>query len=456
MNLAALVEAPPSKSVSHRKILLAALAAGESRLTRVLESDDVERTIGALRRVGAAITRSGEGEYRIQGLGGAPQAKGGEPPLACFAGESGTTARMLAAILAAGQGEFRIYGAGRLHERPMAELTSALGALGADVRFEGKSGFLPARIVAQGLEQKKETPWLPVRCDVSSQFLSSLLLAGPLTKSGLALEISEEKTVSWPYVGLTLQSMEDAGLPVEVEARDGPSWTPVDWRGFGAAVPGRIRFRIRKGTYRPLSGKRGEMEGDYSGAAHLLAAGALGPRPVAVAGLRRDSLQGDAAIMSILQAMGAQAVWEDDVVTVRPGPLRGITADMSSCPDLVPTAAVLAATASGPSLLRNVARLRAKESDRIAALVAELAKIGCEAAAIGDDLVVTPARKRNTVSPEGFCVHGDHRMAMSLALLELAGLSVVLDNPACVTKSFPGFWRAWRKILPQTRITEAL
>ncbi|MDR3074150.1 MAG: 3-phosphoshikimate 1-carboxyvinyltransferase [Deltaproteobacteria bacterium] len=452
--------APPSKSVSHRKLIAAALAKGVSRLSQVLESDDTARSMDALRALGASIERTAPGEYRIDGRRSdgldAASRGAGTRSVSCDFGGSGTTCRLLTALFATETGDFQLSGEERLHERPLEELTSALERLGASFSFGGARGFLPATLHARGLEQDGEDAWLPVSCDTSSQFLSGLLLAAPRAKGGLGLILAGEKAVSWPYVGLTLQTMEDSGCRFRVEVLSEGRWSVADWKGLREVRPGRARFRVFPGEYRPLSGAAGRVEGDYSGASYLLAAGAVGPSPVTVANLKADSLQGDAVILDILRDMGASVIREKDAVTVSPGPLRGLAVDMGNCPDLVPTIAALAALAEGDTRITGVPHLRRKESDRLLAPALELAKMGCRVTPRPDGLDIHPAILPRSGPRSGeairFSAHNDHRMAMSLALLELAGVNVSLDAPDCVSKSFPSFWEVWRAVFPATRI----
>ncbi len=251
--------------------------------------------------------------------------------------------------------------------------------------------------------------------------------------------------------------MEDAGCPVSVTTLRNGEWAACDWRELrmhgGACQPGAIRFSVSRGTYRPLTGAAAVVEGDYSAASCLLAAGAIGPDPVTVANLRRDSLQGDKAVLDILAAMGASVRWQGGAVTVSPGPLRGITRDMRHCPDLVPTIAVLACLAEGPTTLEGVSNLRLKESDRIQASIRELSKTGCRISVSGDAMDIVPPAVLSG-GPFHFSAHNDHRMAMSLALFERANIGMSLDDPDCVGKSFPSFWKVWRVIHPGSRIAE--
>lgn len=337
-----------------------ALARGESRLSGVLESRDIEQTRSVLEDTGARFERIAPGEWRVLGMGGGP--RGGDAvPVSCYVHESGTTCRLLTAVLASGLGQFRVHGAPRMHSRPIGELTAALERLGVAVRFENEAGYPPFILKTRGLEGGS----LEIGLGESSQYLSGLLLAAPQAKSPVTIEICGSHVVSWPYIGLTLQSMHDFGVRFDVSTRDSrdSEWQLADWREIRAVRPGLIRFRVRPSLYR--AGNYA-VEGDWSGASYLLAAGALGSRPVRVEGLRSDTMQGDRAIRVILERMGARTEEGENSLTVYPSPLKGVEADMSDCPDLVPTVAVLAAFAEGETLVRGVAHLRIKECDRIA------------------------------------------------------------------------------------------
>ncbi len=434
------LNAPSSKSMSHRAVICASLAVGESSLTGVLESDDLERTMGCMRAAGAVIERQGPGAYKVQGTNGTP-AGGTDEPVQIDVGESGTTCRLLTAVLAVGNGDFRVFGKGRMHARPIAELVEVLRGKGVEVTYEGTEGCPPILMRSAGL--------LGGECDISlqesSQYLSGLLLAAPLARRPLTVNLVGDKAVSWPYVGLTLQTMTDFGAQVRVEMVDSQSgeWAEVDWRKLEQAVPGRMRFRTPYGMY---MGRVTQVEGDWSNASYLLAAGALGSRAVKVANLRVDSLQGDRAILGILLSMGADIEWESDGVKVTPTPLHGVDVDMGASPDLVPTVATVAAFANGPTRISNVAHLRIKESDRLQGVADELTRAGARIEVLEDGLVVHPFESGPNLEPV-FKSYDDHRMPMSLSLLGLrSGREVRLDNTACVAKSFPGFWDEWKKI----------
>jgi 3-phosphoshikimate 1-carboxyvinyltransferase len=439
------VTAPPSKSLSHRALIAAALAGGESRVDNVLASDDIDRTRDCLAAAGARFTRAGSG-YEVQGACGAP-AGGAETALVIDVGESGTTCRLLTAVLAAGRGMFQVQGKGRMHDRPIGELTRALEGQGTRVRFLGKADCPPLLLIAAGLSGGK----VVISMGESSQYLSGLLLAAPMAASRGVFEICGNKAVSWPYVALTLDVMRAFGVTFRVEMRVDGKWREIDFREPTEVAPGSVRFSVEPGAYAPRQYK---VEGDWSNASYFLAAGALGPREVNVAGLHRASLQGDRAILGIVAAMGARVSYGllggEERIGVAPGELRGIDVDMGHCPDLVPTVAVLASRAAGVTRITNVAHLRIKESDRLAAMAGEIAKTGATVEVLPDGLRIEGlgGKEAPSLGSVAFATYGDHRIPMSLSILELAGVRPVFDNPGCVAKSFPGFWDEWRKIVP--------
>ncbi len=430
------IEAPASKSLSHRAVIAASLAVGTCRLTRVLESQDLSRTIDIMSRSGATITPKSPGGYTVEGT--TVPAGGGDAPLELNVGESGTTCRLLTAVLAAGMGVFSLRGEGRMHDRPMGELTSTLSGLGASFTFLEKENYLPLNIFAAGLAGGQAE----ISMEESSQYLSGLLLAGPLSRNTLHVTVTGSKMVSWPYVGLTLQTLEDFQVRFEVQKLEQNQWKTVDWRNPGPVEPGRVRFTVWPSMYRA---RDLDVEGDWSNASYFLAAGAAGERPVTVRGLRKQSLQGDRAMLEIMEQMGADIRWDGGAVTVSPSLLRGVTVDMGASPDIVPTVAVLAAFAKSETVISNVAHLRIKESDRLDAVASQLSKAGTQVQALDDGLRIVPApfKTGETLPMKTF---GDHRIAMCLSILELAGLSIQLDDPSVVAKSFPGFWEQWEKV----------
>ncbi len=436
MNAAIDITAPSSKSLSHRALICAALAEGESLLEGVLDSQDLTRTAQCLRQLGAVIEPQGEKLF-VRGSGGRalPDASG---VISMNVGESGTTCRLMAGVVTAIPGAYRIHGEGRMHDRPVRHLTDALIQQGVDVAFEEKDGYPPVVLTSRGLAGGEVT----INLEQSSQYLSGLLLAAPLAAGTTAIRLMGRTIASWPYVALTLDSMARFGVPVSLERRTTGGWAPCAHADAANLPPVDIRLVVHPASYR--SGAM-RVEGDWSNASYFLAAGAAGTKPVRIAGLNRDSAQGDRLMLDILERMGARVEWEDDAVTVFPSVLRGARIDMNACPDIVPTVATLAAFTTGETVIYGAAHLALKECDRIQGPVTELSKAGVDIEARPDGMVIRGAGPLPPRDVE-LCTYGDHRMAMSLSLLELAGIKVGLDNPGCVAKSFPGFWDVWAKI----------
>ena len=457
------VLAPSSKSISHRYLVAAALAQGQSQIHNVLDSDDTGRTRDILALAGARfepITEPGGTlGYRVTGTGG--KLYGGESsPLSCYVHESGTTCRILTAVLASGQGSFRIHGVPRMHERPIGDLVTSLRLLGCSVTYEGKEGYPPLLVRTRGLKADALPPMehvgrnaLPISMEESSQYFSGLLLAAPQAKAPFTIVLSGTRVVSWPYIGLTLQCLADFGIKFLVETReavdDEAMWECEDWRSLTHVEPGCLRIKVQPGPYH--AGKV-QVEGDWSGASYLVAAGAVGREPVCVEGVNPRSLQGDRVLLDILKEMGANIETHYRSLVIRPCPLRGIEVDMGQSPDLVPTVAAIAAFAEGDTTITNVAHLRIKESDRIHAPAEALRRVGVTVTEREDGLTVHGMGHDARVSLEGvrFDTMNDHRIAMSSAILSLRSIDVRpaemrrhVDNPDVVRKSFPSFWNVW-------------
>jgi 3-phosphoshikimate 1-carboxyvinyltransferase len=444
------VTAPASKSLSHRTLIAAALSRGESVVEQALQSVDIEITRRCLEAAGAVIAGSGP-ELRVSGfeegpLGGGQgqDATGRGEPVDIFVNESGTSCRLLTAVLAAGQGIFKVHGAARMHERPIGELASALEKLGTRFRWLDKPGCPPCVIEASGLSGGE----VDISLEESSQYLSGLLLAAPLARGTVTINLTGKKALSWPYVALTLRVMQDHRIDFEVQSLDdGGKWIAVPWRALKSAEPGRIRFVVHPGEYDVADYR---VEGDWSNGSYLLAAGALGPVPVRVEGLHADSLQGDRAILDILGQMGASIRTDFTGVTAGPARLRGVHVDMGRCPDLVPTVAVAAAFAHGETVISGVPHLRIKECDRLAAMRTQLSRAGCEIEETEEGLrILGRGPESLRAGRVELSTFGDHRIAMSLSLLAFAGVDVVLDDPECVSKSYPEFWHDWALVAPK-------
>jgi 3-phosphoshikimate 1-carboxyvinyltransferase len=401
------VRLPGSKSISNRVLLLAALAAGETTVRGLLDAEDTRVMREALERLGVPITERAEA-LTIHGAGGVFREKKAD----LFLGNAGTALRPLTAALALSEGEYFVSGVPRMHERPIGDLVDALRAIGARIDYRGKPGFPPVAI--HPAKVRAAAP-VPVRGDVSSQFLSALLMALPLTARDASIEVRGE-LISKPYVEITLNVMRRFGVDVQREG----------WARF--ALPA-AKYSSPGGIY---------VEGDASSASYFLAAGALAGGPVRVDGVGRESIQGDVRFVEVLEAMGAKVRMGDGwIECAGRGKLRAIDLDLNHIPDAAMTAAVLALYADGPSRLRNIASWRVKETDRIAAMATELRKLGAQVEEGSDSLRITPGALKPGV---GIDTYDDHRMAMSFALVAFGGVPVRINNPQCVAKTFPDYF----------------
>jgi 3-phosphoshikimate 1-carboxyvinyltransferase len=404
------VRLPGSKSISNRVLLLAALAAGETELQGLLDADDTRVMREALGRLGVSFKN-----HAVMGVGGPFPVKKAE----LFLGNAGTAFRPLTAALALSGGEYRLSGVPRMHERPIGDLVDALRGIGAQIEYAGKAGFPPLHILPGKISTANS---VPVKGDVSSQFLTALLMALPLAGRESIVEVQGE-LISRPYVEITLEVMRRFGVAVEARNRQ--------------------RFHVPGTAYR--SPGKILVEGDASSASYFLAAGAIGGGPVRVAGVGRASIQGDVRFTEVLERMGAKvSSGEDWIECSASAPLRPIDMDLNHIPDAAMTAAVMALFAGGPSALRNIASWRVKETDRLAAMATELRKLGAEVEEGPDYLKISPPRTlRANVRVD---TYDDHRMAMSFSLVALGGVPVVINDPQCVSKTFPGYFQAFQSI----------
>jgi 3-phosphoshikimate 1-carboxyvinyltransferase len=403
------VRLPGSKSISNRVLLLAALAEGETEIAGLLDADDTRVMREALARLGVQFHNN-----KVKGVGGPFPVKNAE----LFLGNAGTAFRPLTAALAFSGGEYRLSGVPRMHERPIGDLVDALRGMGARIDYAGKAGFPP--LIVHDEKPAIDKP-VKVRGDVSSQFLTALLMASPLLGKEVVIEV-EGELISKPYVEITLNVMRRFGLNVE---RHG-------WK----------RFRTPIGKY--ASPGSIFVEGDASSASYFLAAGALGGGPVRVEGVGRGSIQGDVRFTDVLERMGASVTMGEDFIEVKGGKaLRAIDMDMNHIPDAAMTAAVMALLAEGPTTIRNIASWRVKETDRIAAMATELRKLGASVETGSDFLKVIPGKLRPGVEID---TYDDHRMAMSFSLVALGGVPVRINDPGCVAKTFPEYFAEFLRI----------
>ncbi|HET9113363.1 MAG TPA: 3-phosphoshikimate 1-carboxyvinyltransferase [Burkholderiales bacterium] len=404
------VQLPGSKSLSNRILLLAALAEGQTQVNGLLDSDDTRVMLTALASLGVNIERHGDSRnYRVNGIAGHfPQAAA-----KLFLGNAGTAFRSLTAVLALSSGNYRLSGVARMHERPIGDLVDALRQLGAQVEYLEKEGYPPLQIASC---VPNDDAWVSVRGSVSSQFLTGLLLAAPLTKRAMTVQV-EGELISRPYVDITLNLMQRFGVSV---TRDG-----------------RQRFHIAAGqTYRSPGSIA--VEGDASSASYFLAAGVIGGGPVRVEGVGCTSIQGDVRFADALAQMGARIAYEDNAVIAAAGDeLHGIDADFNHIPDAAMTIAMVALFAKGETVLRNIASWRVKETDRIHAMATELRKVGATVEEGADYLRIAPPLK---LRPATIDTYDDHRMAMCFSLASLGGAAIRINDPQCVNKTFPDYF----------------
>ena len=422
------VQLPGSKSISNRVLLLAALSQGTTEVHDLLASDDTRVMLDGLRALGCGVDESGGSTVRITGLGDQPP----RSPAALFLGNAGTAMRPLTAALALLGGEFTLSGIPRMHERPIGDLVDALRQLGCQIDYLGNEGFPPLRIAhGAGLPALRLQAPIPVRGDVSSQFLTALLLALPLVarEQDVVIEVVGE-LISKPYIQITLALLARFGIQV---ARQG-------WERF--TIPAGSRYQSPGSIH---------VEADASSASYFIALGALAASPegqngIKIQGVGLDSIQGDIRFVEAARAMGADITGGPNWLHVARGawPLRAIDLDCNHIPDAAMTLATMALYAQGTTRLRNIASWRVKETDRIAAMATELRKLGATVEEGADFIAITPPATPQDWKAASIHTYDDHRVAMcfSLAAFNPACLPVRIEDPKCVAKTFPDYFEA--------------
>ncbi|WP_261903875.1 3-phosphoshikimate 1-carboxyvinyltransferase [Vibrio fortis] len=403
------VNLPGSKSVSNRALLLAALSSGKTRLTNLLDSDDIRHMLNALAKLGVSYQLSDDKTVcEVEGLGGAFAS---QEALELFLGNAGTAMRPLAAALCLGSGEYVLTGEPRMKERPIGHLVTALREAGADVEYLENQNYPPLKIKGTGLKSGT----VSIDGSISSQFLTAFLMAAPLAEGEITIKI-EGELVSKPYIDITLHIMKQFGVDV----------INNDYQEF--VIPTGQQY-VAPGDFL--------VEGDASSASYFLAAAAIKGGEIKVTGIGKNSIQGDIQFADALAKMGAEIEWGDDYVISRVGQLKGIDMDYNHIPDAAMTIATTALFAEGTTAIRNVYNWRVKETDRLAAMATELRKVGAEVEEGEDYIIVQPVSELKHAAID---TYDDHRMAMCFSLVALSDTPVTINDPGCTSKTFPDYF----------------
>ncbi|PKO53411.1 MAG: 3-phosphoshikimate 1-carboxyvinyltransferase [Betaproteobacteria bacterium HGW-Betaproteobacteria-2] len=408
---------PGSKSISNRTLLLAALAEGTTNIHALLSSDDVDRMLDALKLLGVTLEQTAEHDWRVKGTAGEIPNRQAD----LFMGNAGTAIRPLTAALALVGGDYKLSGVPRMHERPIGDLVDALRQAGANIEYLGNDGYPPLKISPATIDVSQA---IRIRGDVSSQFLTALLMALPLTGKAAQIEVVGE-LISKPYIEITLNLMQRFGISVQ---RDG-------WQRF--SIPANSVYQSPGDIH---------VEGDASSASYFLAAGAIGKGPVRVYGIGKNSIQGDVRFCEALELMGARITYGDNWIeaSAPAGKLKAIDLDCNHIPDAAMTLATAALFADGPSRLRNIASWRVKETDRLSAMATELRKVGAIVEEGADYLVITPPE--TLIADAAIDTYDDHRMAMCFSLVSLGNAPITINEPECVAKTFPDYFERFATI----------
>jgi 3-phosphoshikimate 1-carboxyvinyltransferase len=407
---------PGSKSISNRTLLLASLANGVTEIRDLLASDDTSRMLEAMQTLGVKLENFAENAWRVTGCGGNFPNKNAK----IFLGNAGTAFRPLTAALALAGGNYTLSGVPRMHERPIGDLVDALKQAGADIQYLANSGFPPLKIATPIIDLSKP---VKIRGDVSSQFLTALLMALPLTKQKATIEVIGA-LISKPYIEITLNLMAKFGVIVQ---RNG-------WQSF--TIIANSQYHSPKQIF---------VEGDASSASYFLAAGAIAGN-VRVEGLGENSIQGDVKFADALAMMGGEISYGQNHITAKKSAnIKTIDLDCNHIPDAAMTLAIVALFADGTTTLRNIASWRVKETDRIAAMATELRKVGAIVEEGADYIKITPPAQ---LTPNAVIdTYDDHRMAMCFSLVSLGGVPITINDPKCVNKTFPEYFTQFASII---------
>lgn len=415
------VTLPGSKSLSNRCLLLAALSEGKTRVDNLLESDDIRYMLEALDTLKVPVERHSAESVTVTGQAGPINSPNPEEVVELFLGNAGTAMRPLAAAMCMGQGKFVLDGVPRMRERPIADLMDGLQQLGADATCVAETGCPPVTISANGLKGGTAS----ISGKMSSQFLSSLLMASPVVDGDVTISIKDE-LISAPYVALTIGLMKKFGVTVEIE-------------GDMDKTPS---FKIAE-SEKYQSPESILVEGDASSASYFIAGAAITGGTVTVRGCGSESVQGDVAFANVMEQMGATVTWAPESITVTRDPsvkLKGVDVDCGKIPDAAMTLAVAALFAEGPTTIRNVYSWRLKETERMKAIVAECTKLGATVEEFEDYCIIHPPADNKVNDNVLIETYDDHRMAMTFSLAACAGVNVIINDPGCTAKTFPTYF----------------
>ncbi len=412
------VALPGSKSISNRTLLLAALSDNTCEIRSLLKSDDTDRMLEALEKLGISLEKTVSGSLKVTGQSGTFPNREAD----LFLGNAGTAFRPLTAALAILGGDYHLHGVPRMHERPIGDLVDALRIAGANVEYLGNEGYPPLQIHDYA---DKNVRQIPIKGNVSSQFLTALLMALPLTGKAFEIHVQGE-LISKPYIDITLNLMKQFGVNVENDR----------YQIF--RLPENVKYHAPEIV---------NVEGDASSASYFLAAGLLSGNAVRVTGLGKHAIQGDVAFARELEKIGATVVWGDDFIEVSRAPEQKILPfdlDANHIPDAAMTLAVVALATGAPCSIRNIGSWRVKETDRIAAMATELRKVGATVVEEAEAIHITPPTQ--LIENAEIDTYDDHRMAMCFSLVSLLGVPVQINDPKCTHKTFPTYFDVFNEL----------
>ncbi|TBR44809.1 3-phosphoshikimate 1-carboxyvinyltransferase [Marinomonas agarivorans] len=403
------IQIPGSKSLSNRILLLAALAKGTTKITNLLYSDDICHMLNALEKLGITYQLADNNTTcTVEGLGGAIHTSEIQD---LFLGNAGTAMRPLTAALCLGSGEYLLHGEPRMHERPIGDLVKTLQQLGAKIDYQGEENYPPLKITANGLQGGRAS----IKGNISSQFLTAILMSAPLAKTDLIIDVDGE-LVSKPYIDITLHVMKQFGIEVIND----------NYQSFTI-----------KGQQSYTSPEHIMVEGDASSASYFLAAAAIAGGAIKVHGVGSESVQGDIKFADVLAKMGVKIEYGPTWIKAEKAQLNGVDLDMNHIPDAAMTIATTALFAKGPTTIRNIYNWRVKETDRLSAMATELKKLGAQVEEGEDFITVQPL---DTVQHVAIDTYNDHRIAMCFSLVAFSSSQVTINDPDCTSKTFPTYF----------------